>query len=550
MPGKRLFRDERKQRGAVLRVMCLALMMVVGAVASLNVALPEIARSTGRLADAAAVDRGRIRARLRGAAPARRGDRRPDRPQARSRRRPRPLRPLLAGGHLREQPRRADRASRRHGRRRGDDHAGDAVRDHDRLPARGTRQGRRDVGRRRGGRRRARLARLGRDARVASVAVDLRPQRRPREPSRSSGRSRSCRPPARRGRPGSTSSARSSPPRRSRRSSSASSKGPSAAGASRRRSPHWRSASLGAVAFVLWELRRREPMLDPRHFARRGFAAGTLSDDRPVLRRLRLPLPGASVPPARDGLLAAPGGRRARADGARRHPALPQGSRDRGPARRSRRRRDGPVADGARLHRPLDARARLVLRALPRRAPALRRRHGPRRCAGDDRDRGVAAAEQAGCRLGRQRRLTRARRRARDRGPRQPDERRLPRRDGRLDREAFPPAPARRRRDRSPRPSRSASSSGRRAISSWCTRRRPSCTASRTVSSAVRRSCSSARSSSPSGRRAGPSPARTRPGSRSAHRGRRRLSDGGTGALANERAGAAKNNRHHHRGSG
>ena len=47
MPGKKLFRDERKQRGAVLRVMCLALMMVVGAVASLNVALPEIARSTG-----------------------------------------------------------------------------------------------------------------------------------------------------------------------------------------------------------------------------------------------------------------------------------------------------------------------------------------------------------------------------------------------------------------------------------------------------------------------------------------------------------------------
>ena len=47
MRAKRLFRDERKRRGAVLRVMCLALMMVVGAVASLNVALPEIARSTG-----------------------------------------------------------------------------------------------------------------------------------------------------------------------------------------------------------------------------------------------------------------------------------------------------------------------------------------------------------------------------------------------------------------------------------------------------------------------------------------------------------------------
>ena len=47
MHGKKLFQDERKQRGAVLRVMCLALMMVVGAVASLNVAQPEIARSTG-----------------------------------------------------------------------------------------------------------------------------------------------------------------------------------------------------------------------------------------------------------------------------------------------------------------------------------------------------------------------------------------------------------------------------------------------------------------------------------------------------------------------
>ena len=35
--------------------------------------------------------------------------------------------------------------------------------------------------------------------------------------------------------------------------------------------------AVSAVAFVLWELRRRDPMLDPRHFARRGFAAGTLS---------------------------------------------------------------------------------------------------------------------------------------------------------------------------------------------------------------------------------------------------------------------------------
>lgn len=31
------------------------------------------------------------------------------------------------------------------------------------------------------------------------------------------------------------------------------------------------------AAFVLWELRRREPMLDPRNFRRRGFSAGTVS---------------------------------------------------------------------------------------------------------------------------------------------------------------------------------------------------------------------------------------------------------------------------------
>src|SRR5439155_19160081 len=34
---------------------------------------------------------------------------------------------------------------------------------------------------------------------------------------------------------------------------------------------------LSGAAFVLWELRRSEPMLDPRHFLRRGFGAGTLS---------------------------------------------------------------------------------------------------------------------------------------------------------------------------------------------------------------------------------------------------------------------------------
>jgi EmrB/QacA subfamily drug resistance transporter len=37
------------------------------------------------------------------------------------------------------------------------------------------------------------------------------------------------------------------------------------------------AGTVGIALFVLWELRRREPMLDPRHFRRRGFAAGSLS---------------------------------------------------------------------------------------------------------------------------------------------------------------------------------------------------------------------------------------------------------------------------------
>ncbi len=35
--------------------------------------------------------------------------------------------------------------------------------------------------------------------------------------------------------------------------------------------------AAGLVLFVIWELRRREPMLDPRNFLRRGFGAGSLS---------------------------------------------------------------------------------------------------------------------------------------------------------------------------------------------------------------------------------------------------------------------------------
>src|SRR5262249_23137168 len=33
----------------------------------------------------------------------------------------------------------------------------------------------------------------------------------------------------------------------------------------------------GIAVFIVWELHRREPMLDPRNFRRRGFGAGSLS---------------------------------------------------------------------------------------------------------------------------------------------------------------------------------------------------------------------------------------------------------------------------------
>ena len=106
------FKSEQKQRGAVLRVMCLSLMMVVAAVASLNVALPEIARDTGAtqtqlqwIVDAYALV-------VRGAAAARRRDRRPLRAQADPRGRARAVRPRVARGDVRRHARRADRPAR------------------------------------------------------------------------------------------------------------------------------------------------------------------------------------------------------------------------------------------------------------------------------------------------------------------------------------------------------------------------------------------------------------------------------------------------------
>ena len=515
MPGKRLFRDERKQRGAVLRVMCLALMMVVGAVASLNVALPEIARSTGAtqtqlqwivtayaLAFAALLlPAGAIGDRIG-------------------------RKPVLAAGLglfglsslaaiFVERPRRADRTARCHGRRRGDDHAGDAVRDHDRLPARGARQGRRNVGRCCGGRRCARPARLGRPARVAPLAVDLRPQRRPggrrtrRDARDRAGHPRDAAAAARPRRHaalgGGSRGARLRHHRRPRARLGRADDG-RLAGVRRR------SESL---AFVLWELRRREPMLDPRHFARRGFAAGTLSMTVQFFAAfgfLFLALPylqlvmgysplqaaGALVPMA---LVVIPLSRTAPAIAAR------LGVRVAGATGLS------LMALGFIVLSTLEvgsSYAHFLAGLLPfgagmalAGAPATtaivaslpRSKQGVASAVNDvSRELGGALGIAV---LGSLINGVYRAEMADSTG-------------------AFPPAPGRRRTGRSPPPSRSASSSGRRATSSCSTRRPPSCTASPAASSPVPRSCSSARSSSPSGHRAAPSPGRTRPGSRSA----------------------------------
>ena len=166
------------RRRAVLGVMCLALMMVVAAVASLNVALPDLARDTGATQSRAAVDRRRLRARLRRPAAAGGRARRPLRAQGHPAHRPRRLRRRVARGDLRRRPIDADRAARRDRRRRRARDADDAVDHHERVPARGARPRGRHLGRRRRRRGDHRPAAVrGDPARVVLVAGGVRHQR-------------------------------------------------------------------------------------------------------------------------------------------------------------------------------------------------------------------------------------------------------------------------------------------------------------------------------------------------------------------------------------
>ena len=270
---------------------------------------------------------------------------------------------------------------------------------------------------------------------------------------------------------------------------------------------------VGGAAFVLWELRRREPMLDPRHlrparlrcrtlsiavqfFAAFGFLFLALPYLQLVMGYSPLQAAGALVPMA---LIVIPLSRIAPAIAAR------FGVRVAGATGLS------LMALGFIVLSTLEvgsSYAHFLAGLLPFGA-GMALAGAPATTAIV----GVAAAEKQGVALP-STTFPRARRCARDRGPRKPDERRriAPRWPTRPD---LPADAGEKARGRSPPPSRSASSSARRATvraaRSGGLPARPHAAGS----PAVPRSRSSARSSSRSGRPAAPSPGRTPPGSRS-----------------------------------
>jgi len=191
----------------------------------------------------------------------------------------------------------------------------------------------------------------------------------------------------------------------------------------------WGSArTLGGIAlgvvvlagFIGWELTRTHPLLDPRLFAHRAFTAGTVSIGLQFFRVLRLRVPGAAVPAAGPRKHTAGGGGEPDPDGAgddaRRTP-------DRAPHERAHRATPRVrTRAGVDHHRP----ARLVsaghherVLAAAERASSPRRRHGPGHDTGDHRHHRRPARGPARGGLGDERPRPRTRRRPRDRRPRQ-----------------------------------------------------------------------------------------------------------------------------------
>src|SRR5215204_3829438 len=212
------------------------------------------------------MDRRRLRDRVRRPSPARGRDRRPLRPKAPARHRARRVRSRLARRALRRFPGRPDRDSCADGRGGRLDHAGHALGDHDNLPARRARESRRDVGRSRRRRSRDRTLDVRHPAAFLVLATAALAGTFLIVPATRESR----------------------PPRLDPIGTLVSVVALAAIvfgtieGPERGWSDPVTLASLlgglaGVALFVVWELKRREPMLDPRNFLRRSFGAGSLS---------------------------------------------------------------------------------------------------------------------------------------------------------------------------------------------------------------------------------------------------------------------------------
>ena len=189
------------RRWKTLGVLSLSLLIIGLDNTVLNVALPTLADALLGVGVDAAMDRRRVPALVR-RRPAHDGHpRRPLWAQARPAVRARAVRHRERARRLRAERGPADRAARRDGHRWRDDHAGDAVGDHGRLPARGARQGDRHLVRDRGRRHRSRTVRRRSAARVVLVELRVlaqRADRRDRARRRVPSRPREPRPAARR----------------------------------------------------------------------------------------------------------------------------------------------------------------------------------------------------------------------------------------------------------------------------------------------------------------------------------------------------------------
>ena len=163
------------------------------------------------------------------------------------------------------------------GRRRRADHARDAVDHRQRLPARGARQGDRDLGGAGRGRHRARTARRRPADRVVRLVRRVPGQRAGRARRACCSASGSSPRAATRGPGRSTSPARSLSTAGFTVLVYAIIEAPETAGAARRSSACWRWPSALLAAFVCWERRTPQPMLDLGFFRNARFSVGTVA---------------------------------------------------------------------------------------------------------------------------------------------------------------------------------------------------------------------------------------------------------------------------------